>query len=168
MDEQDHNEDEQRIDEQGDVLAECLILGRNPTQSLRFLHPTVPQAMDLWLVFLANVDPIVKIFHVPSTQRMIFEAVTDIEALTPAREALLFAVYLSAVTSLNDEECERIMGEHKQMLRTKLSNATQQALVNAEFLRCTDLTILQALTLYLVSCLLWFSLPRYVWLLIWV
>ena len=151
LNEPNYDEGEERVDEQASVIAESLILGRSPNQSLSLLHPTIPQIMGLWSIFLANVDPLVKIFHAPSMQQMISEAVTNIEAITSAHEALLFAMYLSAITTLNDDECLRVMGEHKQPLWTMFSNATQQALVNAGFLRCTDLMILQALELYLVS-----------------
>ena len=148
----DYDEDEERADKQDNVLAENLILGRMPTQSLSFLHPTIPQILGLWSIFLANVDPLVKIFHAPSMQRVVLEAAMNTEAISSAHEALLFAMYLSAVTTLNDNECLKVMGELKQTLRKTFLNATQQALVNAEFLRCTDLMVLQALTLYLVSC----------------
>lgn len=105
----------------------------------------------LWQTFLNNFNPLVKIFHAPSVQSIIYEAINDLKSTSPPNEALLLSIYLSAVTTMNDQECRRLMCESKQALFAKFSNATQQALANAEFLKCTDLVILQALTLYLVS-----------------
>jgi hypothetical protein len=82
---------------------------------------------------------------------MILEVVTDLESVPRSAEALMFAIYLSSITSMNDKHCRVTMAESKSALLARFSNATQQALVNAEFLKSSCLVVLQALTLYLVS-----------------
>ena len=63
----------------------------------------------------------------------------------------MFAIYLCATASLRDEDCERIMAHSRSVLITRFSTATQQALVNAEILKTSDLVVLQAYTLYLLA-----------------
>jgi hypothetical protein len=82
---------------------------------------------------------------------MIIKASGDLGKISKGIEALMFAVYLSSVTSLSDEDCQNMMGEHKTTLLARFSNMTQQALTNAEVLRSSDISVLQALTLFLVS-----------------
>jgi len=65
-------------------------------------------------------------------------------------EALMFSIYFAAVTSMSDEEVQSTFAEDKAILLNKFHNATQQALVNAGFMRSTEITVLQALFLYLV------------------
>ena len=133
--------------------GENLIFGRQKV-SLSTLHPNLPQIFRLWQTFLDNVNPLVKLLHAPSTQQLILDAVADLSSAPKSTEALIFAVYLAAVTSMHDQECQRFMGDSRTALLAKFSNATQQALVNAEFLKSTSLVVLQAFTLYLVSWLL--------------
>lgn len=64
----------------------------------------------------------------------------------------MFAIYLASIASLTDAECHDIMGEPKNILLARFVHGAQQALVNAKFLRSSDIVVLQALTLFLVRC----------------
>jgi hypothetical protein len=66
----------------------------------------------------------------------------------------MLTIYLCAVNSLEESECESTFGEYKDVLFQRYLLATQQALVNAGFLRSGSLIVLQSLTLYLVSVVL--------------
>ena len=66
-------------------------------------------------------------------------------------EALMFAIYAAAVSSLDNDECVSTMGESRSVLLTRYSTATQQALIRAQYLKTSDLVVLQAYTLFLVS-----------------
>lgn len=105
----------------------------------------------LWQTFLDNVNPLVKLFHAPSVQQLILEASSSLDSVSSNTEALMFAIYLCAVTSLGDEDCERIMGQSRSMLIARFSNAAQQAFVNAEILKTSNLIVLQAFTLFLLA-----------------
>jgi hypothetical protein len=111
----------------------------------------VSQIFGLWQTYIDNVNPLVKLLHVPSVQQMILEAASDLQSTPKSTEALMFAIYLSSVNSMNDRDCRKTMGESRSALLANFSNATQQALVNTEFLKSTNLVVLQALTLYIVS-----------------
>jgi hypothetical protein len=65
-------------------------------------------------------------------------------------EALLFSMHLCAVASMNDETSRRVLGTSRSDLMIRFSRAAEQALINANFLRSTNILILQALSLYLV------------------
>ncbi len=86
-------------------------------------------------------------------QQLILEAAGDLEHVSKGLEALMFAIYTFAVTSLATLECESMFGEAKSTLLAKYRLGTQQALVRAGFLRSSELILLQAFVLFLVSIL---------------
>ena len=121
------------------------------SKDMKSLHPHPAQIFRLWHTFLVNVNPMVKMFHAPTVQQAILDASGDLKNASRPIEALMFAIYLLAVTSLGDEECVEMFDESRRSLLSKYSHATQQALVNAKFLKSLDITVLQAYALYLVS-----------------
>ena len=125
----------------------------NPVSSigLRPLHPRPVEAFKLWQAYLDNVNPLIKLFHAPTVQQIISEASGNLDAIPRNVEALLFAIYCIAVESLSDGECTLITGESKPMARQRFRTGAQQALINASFLKTSDLMVLQALTLFVVS-----------------
>lgn len=84
-------------------------------------------------------------------QQLIIEASSNLVHISPGMEALMFAIYLSAVMSLQEDECQKLMGEPAPVLIQRFSLSTQQALVNARFLKSVDIFTLQAFVLFLVS-----------------
>ena len=68
-------------------------------------------------------------------QSQILEVSADLESVPKNIEALLFAVYLCAVVSLNNKDCENILGDSRSTLMEKYSSAAQQAVVNACFFK---------------------------------
>lgn len=119
-------------------------------KGVRSLHPNIPQNFQLGQIFLNNVNPIVKLLHAPSTQQLILEAASDFDNISRPTEALLFSIYLCAVASMDDESSRQVLGASRADLMARFSRATEQALINAGFLRSTNVLILQALTLYSV------------------
>jgi hypothetical protein len=132
--------------------AGAFFLGHNTaSKDLSSLHPRPVQIFRLWQTFLVNVNPLVKIFHAPTVQQIILDASGDLANVPRATEALMFAIYLIAVTSLKTEECETMFGEPRSTLLSKYSHGTQQALVNAKFLKSLNLYSLQAFALFLLA-----------------
>ncbi|KAI1169572.1 fungal-specific transcription factor domain-containing protein [Nemania sp. FL0916] len=122
-------------------------------QSVTDLHPPGVQIFQLWQFYLDNVNPLLKLTHTPTLQVQIIEASANLTRVSKSLEALMFAIYLMAITSLNDDEVEQTFAESKSVLLSKYQHGTQQALFNAGFMRMPDLTILQAFLLYCVSVL---------------
>lgn len=58
----------------------------------------------MWQVYQENVDPIVKILHVPTVEILVKETRKNLDSLTPGNEALMFAIYFAAITSMDEED----------------------------------------------------------------
>ena len=119
--------------------------------SLTSLHPQPVHVFRLWQTFLDNVNPLSKILHAPTTQQLILEIAGDLDNVSKGVEALLFAIYAAATGSLSNLECENMFGEARSTLLARYRLGTQQALIRAEFLRSSQLMILQAFVIFLVS-----------------
>ncbi|KAI0485984.1 fungal-specific transcription factor domain-containing protein [Xylaria cf. heliscus] len=117
-------------------------------QSVTDLHPSGVQIFQLWQIYLDNVNPLLKLTHTPTLQVQIIEASRNLTKVSKSLEALMFAIYLMAITSLTDDETEQTFTESKSSLLMKYQHGTQQALSNAGFMRMPDLTMLQAYLLY--------------------
>ncbi|KAK1759293.1 putative transcriptional regulatory protein [Echria macrotheca] len=118
--------------------------------SVTGFHPSAIQIFQLWQIYINNVNPLLKLSHTPTLQAQIISAGANTAKITKPLEALMFAIYFSAITSMTDDEVNSTFGEDKAVLLGKFHNATQQSLVNAGFMRSTELMVLQALLLYLL------------------
>ena len=114
------------------------------------LHPSPDQILKLWQIFLTNVNPLTKIVHQPTLQQSI-ESIADIEHLPRGLEALMFAIYGAAVLSMRDGECQATFGESRSTLQSRYSLGARRSLTRARFMRSSDIMVLQALVIYLVS-----------------
>jgi hypothetical protein len=121
------------------------------TKDLTSLHPQPVHIFKLWQTFLVNVNPLVKLFHAPTVQQTILDASGDLQHVSKPVEALMFSIYLLAVTSLQGDDCERMFGESRSNLLSKYSHGTQEALINAKFMKSLNLTTLNAYCLYLLA-----------------
>jgi hypothetical protein len=102
---------------------------------------------------MSNVDPVRKILHGPSLQRYLIENSGEFDCSPGPKgwEALEFAIYYSATTSLTAEKCLEQLGQEKEVLLYRFRSGTEIALARADFINTGDISTLQALVLYLVS-----------------
>ncbi|CRG91711.1 Protein TANC2 [Talaromyces islandicus] len=114
-------------------------------------HPSAIQIFQLWQIYINNVNPLLKIIHVPTLQARIVEAGADTANVPKSFEALIFAIYFISVHSMPDEEAEKTLGDNKKGLLAKYHQATQQALINAGFMKSNEIVVLQAYLLYLFT-----------------
>lgn len=121
------------------------------SNDVRCLHPQPVQIFKLWQTYLDNVNPLVKIFHTPTIQQLILNATGNLENVPKNLEALMFGIYCCVLVSLSDAECDAIMGEGKSTVLRRFRSGCQQALINASFLKSSDMMVLQALVLLLLS-----------------
>lgn len=83
----------------------AFLLGyRSADVDLRSLHPLPSQIPYMWQVYQENVDPIVKVLHVPTVDKLVKETRKNLDSLTPANEALMFAIYFAAITSMDEAD----------------------------------------------------------------
>lgn len=81
------------------------ILGyRSADVNLQKCHPLPSHVPFLWSVYQENVEPLLKILHVPSTELMLRDARKNSEQLSPGNEALAFSIYFCAIVSLEPDE----------------------------------------------------------------
>jgi hypothetical protein len=114
------------------------------------LHPVEQQARQFWYTFKENVDPLVKVLHIPTFEPVFFNAVAHTEKVGKGLEVLLFAIYYGAVTSTMPEECRERWGEDRTVLLNRYRFGLEQALARANFLYCDEIVILQAFVIFLI------------------
>ncbi|OGM43342.1 putative C6 transcription factor [Aspergillus bombycis] len=136
-----------------DLPVDDLISGSllRVSKSLSGYHPPYPGAMKLWKIYVQNVEPLCKVLHIPTTTEMIEIVSQHSIGATQAQECLVFAVYHLAVYSIADEDCIREFEEPRAVLMSKYQYATQQGLINASWLKTTELQVLQAYVLFLIA-----------------
>lgn len=119
------------------------------------IHPIDRTALVAQLCHLYNlqVDPIVKILHKPTLNAFLMDSQAfldyDIQDSRPA--ALRAAVCYAAVVSMTEEQCKATFSSFKSTVLPEFRNACDMALNRAGLLTTTDITVLQAFVLYLVS-----------------
>lgn len=118
--------------------------------SLRSYHPSKVDSQVLWGAYEENVSLLIPILHKPSIKKLICEASANPESLDENSEALVFAVYFAALTSMKPEYCYSQLREAHSTLIQRYRFATEQALARADFLHSRNLTLLQAMVLLLL------------------
>ncbi|CAK7267073.1 hypothetical protein SEPCBS119000_002352 [Sporothrix epigloea] len=135
-------------------------------------RPLPSQIPFLWQVYTVNVHILTQVVHVPTINGIIRGLLGDIEAdagqqpdrspLTPATEALIFAIYYAAVVSMEDEDVIKNFAMTRDDLSLKFRVGLELSLTKANFLENFDLEIVQALVIFLLLCRRYDS-PRFVW-----
>ncbi|KAI1366238.1 fungal-specific transcription factor domain-containing protein [Xylaria arbuscula] len=117
---------------------------------LRSLHPLPSQMLFYWQVYMDNIDPIVKLLHVPTMTKIVKDLRSDMSTMTPGVEALMFAIYLAAITSMEHDEVVMNFGAEKKTLLARYRFATEQALARAGCVTSSEMVVLQAFVLFLI------------------
>lgn len=119
-------------------------------------HPSRSQAYALYLSFMKNVDPVVKILHGPSLRRHFTGETDRLDCSSGPKgwDAVKFAIYYTTTTSWTPDECLQQLDEEKAVLLHRFRSSTELALARADFVNTEDVSTLQALVLYLVIHLL--------------
>lgn len=114
------------------------------------LHPSQQNAHRFWALYKENVDPLVKVLHIPTFEPVFLEAVASPEQAPKSLEPLMFAIYYGAITSMTPKECADACGEDRTALLHKYRFGLEQGLSRANFLFCDEVVILQALVVFLI------------------
>ena len=130
--------------------------------SLRNFHPTPEQIPIYWSIFKTNVDPVIKLLHIPHYENMVFQASRDLDHISKPIEVLMFTIYFSALTTLSADDCIVQLGLEKQAALRRYRFAVEQALARAGFLNTQELVILQSVLLFL-TCVRRSDDTKYVW-----
>lgn len=132
--------------------ADHLLFGTpDPALYIPSLHPEQVQIFGLWHIYLANVDPLLKVTHSATLQPRIIEAARDVCSVSESLQALMFSIYCLAVHSMTDDECIASCAVTREHALVRYQIACKQALLQCNPWRSDDLDSLLALYLYLVS-----------------
>lgn len=127
-----------------------MLLDSSQKKSLTALHPSPLHIFKLWQTFLQNVNPLIKLLHVPTAQQQILDAADNLPGVSKEFEALMFCIYCLAVVSLGEKEAQDSFGEEKTVLLSRYRRGAQLALAKAGLLRASSMVVMQAFLLYLV------------------
>ncbi|KAI1455343.1 fungal-specific transcription factor domain-containing protein [Annulohypoxylon moriforme] len=129
---------------------------------LRDYHPLPSQIPFLLNVFSENINVVVRIVHIPTISKMVQDAGGNLSSLTPANEALMFAIYYASITSMEEEDILANFCSTKTELNLKYRLGLEYALAKADFLNAPDIILLQAFVIFLFL-LRRHDSPRFVW-----
>ncbi|CRG87016.1 putative transcriptional regulatory protein C1F7,11c [Talaromyces islandicus] len=130
------------------------------SNDFRPLPSQIPFLLD---IFSENVNSLLQIVHMPTINQMVRNhRANDNTAFTPANEALMFAIYYSAIVSMDKEDVLMNFGSAKADINCKYRVGLEHALAKADFLNSPDLVLVQAITLFLFLLRLDES-PGFVW-----
>ncbi|SPO03147.1 uncharacterized protein DNG_05829 [Cephalotrichum gorgonifer] len=112
-------------------------------------HPGPTQVRTAWRVFLLNIDPLVKILHRSTTERLLHKAIRDPTSLSNGETAVIFTIYFSSLPAMSNSEAEQCFNIPKQAAISTYRSAAEHALMKIDLLTTNDLTTLQAFVLFL-------------------
>lgn len=114
------------------------------------LHPPPDRARKFWDIYKVNVDPLIKVLHIPTIEPILLDAMTHPDKVPKGLESLMFAIYYGAATSMMSEECQELTGEDRTTLLGRYRFGLEQALARANFLYCDEMVILQSFVIFLI------------------
>jgi hypothetical protein len=132
------------------------------TVDLLSLHPIAGHIESYWNVYKERVDPLVKLLHIPTIEPTVLASASHLANLSKSFEALLFAIYYGATTSLSDQDCINKLGEEKGLLLSRYRFGVEQALARANFLTTEEIMVVQAIVIFLI-CLRRNNDARVIW-----
>lgn len=129
----------------------AFILGyRSADVDLRSCQPLPSHVPFLWSVYQENVEPLIKVLHVPTVNTLMRDTRRSPDKMTPGNECLVFAICFSAIVSLEVEEVRDNFNLEKDDLLRQYRFALEQSLARANFLYTSDLVVLQAFAIFLI------------------
>jgi hypothetical protein len=129
----------------------------NPSH--RQLQPEKWQSIQLWQAFVQNVDPVVKLLHLPTLQLTMYSAIDKPEEAPVDVRCLMYAIYFAATISLDPDETARMLGQRKSAALDQFRAGLELSLASSTILETPTVTGLQALSIYLVSrCIIYLQI----------
>ncbi|KAF5677811.1 hypothetical protein FDENT_9156 [Fusarium denticulatum] len=118
-------------------------------KALDGLNPMPSQMLFVWQTYVENVDPFIKVLHTPTIENIVKQLKGNFSSCGHNVEALLFTICLAAIASLDEETVSFNFNTPREQLLQRYQFGTEQALARANFLTTKDITVLQALVIYL-------------------
>lgn len=71
---------------------------------LKKLHPPRSQIPFYWHTFQLNINPVTKLVHIPTMDKVITEIQTNLDSLSASTEALMFSIYYATIVSMSPDD----------------------------------------------------------------
>ena len=113
-------------------------------------RPPLFQIPLYWEIYKENVDVVYKVIHKPSVDKIIRTASYSNAALSPSSEALLFAIYFSAITSMTSKRVQTTFQDCRENLLCRYRCGLERSLSRAGLLNTQELTTLEAFILLII------------------
>ncbi|EXA45695.1 hypothetical protein FOQG_09349 [Fusarium oxysporum f. sp. raphani 54005] len=118
-------------------------------KALDGFNPMPSQMLFIWQTYVENVDPFIKVLHTPAIENIVKQLEGNFSSCGHNVEALLFAICLAAIASMDEKTVSFNFNTPREQLLQRYQFGTEQALARANFLTTKDITVLQALVIYL-------------------
>jgi len=129
----------------------AFILGyKSSSVDLASFHPPPVQIPYLWQKYCENIEPILKIMHVPTMAKLMKDVRDGTRTLSASEEALVFSIYFASITTLEEDDVKPTFGLPQGPLLQRYRFALEQALAKANFIKNPDMIVLTALILFLI------------------
>lgn len=152
--ENNEHEEEEEEDETPEINSELSFPNSlfSYTGSKNHVFPAYTDKLGLlWEIYARNVDRVMKIFHIPSMNNVVQQAISNSGDNAIEIDCLIAAIKFAAVTSLTDEECLLSFSAPRLSLLKTFRKEVQSMLDTCNFLGSHDLTTLQSYVIFLVS-----------------
>ncbi|KAK7457617.1 hypothetical protein Landi51_01750 [Colletotrichum acutatum] len=116
----------------------------------------------LWIIYLQNVDPLMKILHIPTIQPVMLGVAAKPQGADHTTLALLYATAFAAITSMSSTEVATQLGTERLVLLRHFMREIDGAFTSAQFLLYPNVQGLKALAIYLTA-LRTFDTGRTIW-----
>ena len=98
------DEDDDPLNPEQPCGHDSFIFGyRSASLDLAPFHPPPAHILRLWQIYQNNVEPALKVLHVPTVDGL-FRNLSAGAAVSPREEPLVFTIYFAAIVSLEDDE----------------------------------------------------------------
>ncbi|KAI8308924.1 C6 transcription factor asaR [Colletotrichum sp. SAR11_240] len=120
-----------------------------PLHLMSSLHPEKSAAIRLWTNYVNNIEPYVKILHVPTDEATVYSTIAEPHRAKAEHLALCFAIYFVSVAV--PDRADRRGREERTVNLHRFRKGLEQALAHANFLERPTIVLLKALGIYLVG-----------------
>jgi hypothetical protein len=141
--------------EQANVEYDLIVCppGRIYTMPGAFLEPTESVANQIFDAYLANVEPLNRLFHTPTLVSFMRHGSSYLGKPwdCPANQALKRALWMSGINSMSKKECLEITGEQRPDALNHYRRLVGISLAQADLVNTTELATVQAFITYLTA-----------------
>lgn len=114
-------------------------------------HPSKYTAVQLWRIFVDNVDPLFKILHIPTSEVTVYTVINNPGIAAAEALALCYSIYYAATVALDErEDCPQLLGEGWMSALYRYKAGLEQTFAQADLLENPTVVMLQAMAIYLV------------------